>query len=231
LAVIEGPRPLKTAIEIGVDIKEIFYRPDQAQISEFPELIDSNLHQVDPRTLDDISDSSTPQGVLAVVNVHETAVESIAKMRRVVVIDSVQDPGNLGAIVRTAAAAQFDAVITAPGTADLWSARAIRASAGTLFALHVARRVDLDSSLDLLSSSGHSILATDSRGKLDVDEVEVGDRMTLILGSEAQGLAETIRARTDATIRVPMGPFVESLNVAVAAGIVMYRMQRKGQDE
>ena len=60
---------------------------------------------------------------------------------------------------------------------------------------------------------------------------EVGDRMTLILGSEAQGLAETIRARTDATIRVPMGPFVESLNVAVAAGIVMYRMQRKGQDE
>ncbi|MED5173317.1 MAG: TrmH family RNA methyltransferase, partial [Actinomycetota bacterium] len=75
------------------------------------------------------------------------------------------------------------------------------------------------------------ILATDSQGKLDVDEVEVGDRMTLILGSEAQGLAETIRARTDATIRVPMGPFVESLNVAVAAGIVMYRMQRKGQDE
>ena len=95
----------------------------------------------------------------------------------------------------------------------------------------MARRVDLDSSLDLLSSSGHSILATDSQGKLDVDEVEVGDRMTLILGSEAQGLAETIRARTDATIRVPMGPFVESLNVAVAAGIVMYRMQRKGQDE
>ena len=152
-------------------------------------------------------------------------------MHRVVVIDSVQDPGNLGAIVRTAAAAGFDAVVTGPGTADLWSTRAIRASAGTLFTLHMAKRVDLESTLDLLRVAGHSVLATDVRGETSVYQVEIEKRMTLVVGSEAHGLSETIIDRTDAMIRVPMGPLVESLNVAVAAGIVMYRMREEGRDE
>ncbi len=193
--------------------------------------LEIDSYEVDPQVLDDIADSASPQGVLAVATARETAIESIAEMHRVVVIDSVQDPGNLGAIVRTAAAAGFDAVVTGPGTADLWSTRAIRASAGTLFALHMAKRVDLESSLDLLRVAGHSVLATDVRGETSVYQVEIEKRMTLVVGSEAHGLSETIIDRTDAMIRVPMGPLVESLNVAVATGIVMYRMQEEGQDE
>lgn len=231
LAVIEGPRPLRTAIEIGVDLEEVFYRPDQGQISASVEAAHANCYEVDAKTLDEIADSSSPQGVLAVAKVHETALDAIATMRRVVVIDSVQDPGNVGAIVRTAAAAQFDAVITAPGTADLWSTRAIRASAGTLFALNVARRVDLGSTLDLLREAGHVIFATDSDGEISINDIDVADRMTLMVGSEAHGVSKAVMARTDAIIRVPMGPFVESLNVAVAAGIVMYRMQQDAPDE
>lgn len=231
LAVIEGPRPLRTAIEIGIDLKEVFYRPDQEQILVAVEAADANFYEVDAETLDEIADSSAPQGVLAVARVKETAVDVIAAMQRVVVIDSVQDPGNVGAIVRTAAAAQFDAVITAQGTADLWSTRAIRASAGTLFALNVARRVDLGPTLDLLREAGHVIFATDSDGAVRVNDIDVAERMTLMLGSEAHGVSKAVRARTDAMIRVPMGPFVESLNVAVAGGIVMYRMQQEAPDE
>ena len=231
LVVIEGPRPLRTAIEIGVDLQEVFYRPDQEQISVSVEAADANFYEVDAETLDEIADSSSPQGVLAIAKVEESAVDDIAAMQRVVVIDSVQDPGNVGAIVRTAAAAQFDAVITTPGTADLWSPRAIRASAGTLFALNVARRVDLGSTLDLLREAGHVIFATDSDGSVSINDIDVAERMTLMLGSEAHGVSKAVGARTDAMIRVPMGPFVESLNVAVAAGIVMYRMQQEAPDE
>ena len=184
-----------------------------------------------PKTLDRCGASPRERRRLAGARARETAIESIAEMQRVVVIDSGQDPGNLGAIVRTAAAAGFDAVVTGPGTADLWSTRAIRASAGPLFALHMAKRVDLESSLDLLRVAGHSVLATDVRGETSVYQVEIEKRMTLVVGSEAHGLSETIIDRTDAMIRVPMGPLVESLNVAVATGIVMYRMQEEGQDE
>ena len=231
LAVIEGPRPLRTAIEIGVDLEEVFFRPDQEQIFDSVGTVNANFYEVDARTLDEISDSSSPQGVLAVTRVHETALDVIAEMQRVVVIDSVQDPGNVGAIVRTAAAARFDAVITGPGTADLWSTRAIRASAGTLFALNVARRVDLESALNLLGAAGHSVLATDSQGEISINDIQVVNRMTLMLGSEAHGVSEAVMAHTDAMIRVPMGPFVESLNVAVAAGIVMYSIQKERQDD
>ena len=228
---IEGPRQLRTAIDLGAELKEVFFRPDQNQILDSLKSLEIDFYEVDPQVLDDIADSASPQGVLAVARACETAIESIAEMHRVVVIDSVQDPGNLGAIVRTAAAAGFDAVVTGPGTADLWSTRAIRASAGTLFALHMAKRVDLESSLDLLRVAGHSVLATDVRGETSVYQVEIEKRMTLVVGSEAHGLSETIIDRTDAMIRVPMGPLVESLNVAVATGIVMYRMQEEGQDE
>ncbi|MEE3140184.1 MAG: RNA methyltransferase [Actinomycetota bacterium] len=228
---IEGPRQLRTAIDLGAELKEVFFRPDQNQILDSLKSLEIDFYEVDPQVLDDIADSASPQGVLAVARARETAIESIAEMHRVVVIDSVQDPGNLGAIVRTAAAAGFDAVVTGPGTADLWSTRAIRASAGTLFALHMAKRVDLESSLDLLRVAGHSVLATDVRGETSVYQVEIEKRMTLVVGSEAHGLSETIIDRTDAMIRVPMGPLVESLNVAVATGIVMYRMQEEGQDE
>ena len=231
VAVIEGPRPLRTAIEIGVDLEEVFFRPDQEQIFDSVGTINANFYEVDARTLDEISDSSSPQGVLAVTRVHETSLDVIAEMQRVVVIDSVQDPGNVGAIVRTAAAARFDAVITGPGTADLWSTRAIRASAGTVFALNVARRVDLESALDLLGAAGHSVLATDSQGEISINDIQVVDRMTLMLGSEAHGVSEAVMAHTDAMIRVPMGPFVESLNVAVAAGIVMYSIPKERQDD
>jgi len=231
LAVIEGPRPLRTAIEIGVDLEEVFFRPDQEQIFDSVGTVNANFYEVDARTLDEISDSSSPQGVLAVTKVRETALDVIAGMQRVVVIDSVQDPGNVGAIVRTAAAARFDAVITGPGTADLWSPRAIRASAGTVFALNVVRRVDLESALDLLGAAGHSVLATDSQGEISINDIQVVNRMTLMLGSEAHGVSEAVMAHTDAMIRVPMGPFVESLNVAVAAGIVMYSIPKERQDD
>ncbi len=182
-------------------------------------------HEVQNDVLDQISDSGSPQGVLAVAKAHDSGLPSIAKCRRIVVVDSVQDPGNVGAIVRTAVAAGFEAVITSSGTADLLSPRSIRASAGTIFGLQSARNIDLGSALDSLLAEGHFVVATNSQAEQDFRSLEVTDQMTLVLGSEAHGVSDSILERASALVSIPMGLHVESLNVAVAAGLVMYRMQ------
>ena len=174
-----------------------------------------------------MADSGTPQGLLAVAAINEAEIKSIAELRRVVVVDSVQDPGNLGAIVRTAVAAEFDAIVVSKGTTDLWSPKAIRASAGTLFALQSSRNLDLSFGLDALLAAGHFVVATDAKGGTDLDSLRLSERMTLILGSEASGLSESAVSRAHAFVTVPMGSFVESLNVAVAGGLLMYRMQSR----
>ncbi len=187
-------------------------------------------HEVQNDVLDQISDSGSPQGVLAVAKAHDSGLPSIAKCRRIVVVDSVQDPGNVGAIVRTAVAAGFEAVITSSGTADLLSPRSIRASAGTIFGLQSARNIDLGSALDSLLAEGHFVVATNSQAEQDFRSLEVTDQMTLVLGSEAHGVSDSILERASALVSIPMGLHVESLNVAVAAGLVMYRMQTTEND-
>ena len=84
---IEGPRQLRTAIDLGAELKEVFFRPDQNQILDSLKSLEIDFYEVDPQVLDDIADSASPQGVLAVARARETAIESIAEMHRVVVID------------------------------------------------------------------------------------------------------------------------------------------------
>ena len=225
MAVVEGPRAIQTALDIGAELEEIFYRSDQSRIADTFSESGVLAHEVQNDVLDQISDSGSPQGVLAVAKAHDSGLPSIAKCRRIVVVDSVQDPGNVGAIVRTAVAAGFEAVITSSGTADLLSPRSIRASAGTIFGLQSARNIDLGSALDSLLAEGHFVVATNSQAEQDFRSLEVTDQMTLVLGSEAHGVSDSILERASALVSIPMGLHVESLNVAVAAGLVMYRMQ------
>ena len=225
MAVVEGPRAIETALDIGAELEEIFYRSDQSRIADTFREKGVLAHEVESDVLDHIADSGSPQGLLAVAKVDDSALPSIAKCRRIVVVDSVQDPGNVGAIVRTAVAAGFEAIVTSSGTADLLSPRSIRASAGTIFGLQSARTMDLGSALDSLLAEGHFVVATNSQGEQDFRSLEVTDQMTLVLGSEAHGVSDSTLERASALVTIPMGLHVESLNVAVAAGLVMYRMQ------
>ncbi|MDG2112795.1 MAG: TrmH family RNA methyltransferase, partial [Actinomycetota bacterium] len=155
VTIIDGPRPLSTAIDCDAVVEAVFARPDRyAEVVEItgPEV---EVLEVDSDILDRLADSETPQGVLAVVERVDLDVDDVVDRNRVVVIDRVQDPGNAGAIVRTAAAAGFDAVVAGTGTADLWSPRAVRASAGTVFALDVVRRVGVAAALATSGSAGH----------------------------------------------------------------------------
>ena len=225
MTVVDGPRPLGTAIECDVGVVEVFARPDQAARVE--DIVGPNVmvHLVEAEVLDRLADSETPQGVLAIVERNDLGIDDLLDAARVVVLDRVQDPGNAGAVVRTAAAAGFDAVVAGTGTADLWSPRAVRASAGTVFALDVVRRVDPADALAALGAAGHVRVSTSADAPIDIDELERAESMTLVLGSEAHGVSEAALAEVDLEVAVPMAAPVESLNVAVTSGIVMYRMR------
>ena len=225
VAVIDGPRPLSTALECDVALEAVFARPDR--YAAVAEMVGerADVFEVESEVLDRLADAETPQGVLAVVERHDAGIDEITDLARVVVIDRVQDPGNAGAIVRTAVAAGFDAVVAGTGTADLWSPRAVRASAGTIFALDVVRRIEPAEALRVLGSAGHRRVATSADAPIDIDELERRELMTLVLGSEAHGVSDDALDEVDVEIAVPMAAPVESLNVAVTAGIVMYRMR------
>ncbi len=206
----------------------MFARTDR--VAEVSATVGSGVEvfEVEPQVLDRLADADTPQGVLAVVARHDATLAEVARRPRLVLLDGIQDPGNAGAVVRTAAAAGFDAVIAGIGTADLWSPRAVRASAGAVFAVQVVRRVDAVEALRVTGEHGHVRVGAATGGSTDVDALEPAPAMTLVLGSEAHGVSDVALAEVDLRVGVPMRPPVESLNVAVTAGIVMYRMRVHG---
>ena len=168
-----------------------------------------------------VTQTVTPQGAIAVARVDEADARSaIAASRQarwpLVVLDRVQDPGNVGAICRTAAAAGAPALAILPGTADPYSAKAVRASAGNVFRLKVARA----SWKDLEGLDGYGAAAS---GGAPLSEAPIESAGMIVLGSEAHGLSR----RDLELVTVPLSEGVESLNVAAAAAIVLFEIRRR----
>ncbi len=168
-----------------------------------------------------VTQTATPQGVLAIARLHEPmAAEAIAAARSrhwpLVVLDGVQDPGNVGAICRTAAAAGAPALVVLNGSADPYGAKAVRASAGNVFRLVVAE-ADWD---DLAGLDGYGAAAS---GGTPLGSTPLENAAMIVLGSEAHGLS-----RGDLkTVTIPLGDGVESLNVAAAAAVLLFEIRRR----
>lgn len=169
----------------------------------------------------DLTQTVTPQGLMAIARVRESSpAEAIAAARQarwpLVVLDGVQDPGNVGAICRTAAAAGAPAVAVLEGTADPFGAKAVRASAGNVFRLKVARAAWGD----LEGLDGYGAAAA---GGTPLSEAAVENAGMIVLGSEAHGLS-----RADLKlVTVHLSEGVESLNVAAAAALILFEVRRK----
>jgi TrmH family RNA methyltransferase len=168
-----------------------------------------------------ISQTVTPQGVIAIAKVREwTADEAIALAREhrwpLVVLDRVQDPGNVGAICRTAAAAGAPALAVLEGCADPYGAKSVRASAGNVFRLAVARATWHD----LAGLDGYGAAAS---GGVPLPEAPIEKAGMIVLGSETHGLSNGNLK----LVTVPLGGGVESLNVAAAAALLMFEVRRR----
>lgn len=183
---------------------------------------------VDDGTLEALAGTETPQGVLVAAEtpVRELASIEVAGAATVLVLDAVQDPGNVGTLVRTAEAfgAAFIAVL--PGTADPWNAKVVRAAAGSSFRVPIVR-AGPDALVEWLHARGFAIIGADAAGE-PIDAHEPPQRAALAVGNEGAGLGPTLADALDARVAVPIRGPTESLNVAVAAGILLYLLSRSG---
>jgi TrmH family RNA methyltransferase len=173
------------------------------------------------------ADTDSPQGVLAVALVPARSVEDLrlAPVARVVLLDGIQDPGNTGTILRTAAALGADAVLALPGTVDLWNAKVVRSAMGALF-VRPAVTCSWDELDRFRLTHDLAVWGGDAAGD-PVETVTAAHglpaRLALAVGNEGNGLSDGLRARADRLVSIPIG--MESLNVAVATGILLYALR------
>jgi len=171
------------------------------------------------------ADTDTPQPVLAVAEIREHGVERLRGGEPPVValvLDGIQDPGNLGTLARTAEALGARALVCLPGTTDPWGAKAVRAAAGATFRLPVIR-TDWEELAPVLAAEGYRVLAADAGGdRLDHSP----NRTALVMGNEGAGIGAETRARADQLVGIPMRGRAESLNVAGAAAILLHQLLR-----
>lgn len=216
---VEGYHLLEEAKQSGATILEIIVE----QNKEIPEQCnDAIITVVNKSVFSHISQTEAPQGIAAVVAMGP----SIDVMGNyVLLIDAVQDPGNLGTIIRTADAAGFDAVVLGEGTVDLYNDKVIRATQGSLFHVPVLR-ANLVETVDRLKTVGFHIWATALDQAKIYNQVEVTEKTALIVGNEGAGVHSKILEAADTIVKLPIQGKAESLNVSVAAGILMYYIRR-----
>jgi TrmH family RNA methyltransferase len=168
------------------------------------------------------ADTESPQGILAVAEIPRREPGDLASPRRVLLLDAVQDPGNVGTILRTAAALAVDVTIALPGTVDVWNAKVVRSAMGAVFT-HPVVPMAFDEAARWLRAHEVPLWAADAAGT-PVSAVAAARpaRVALVVANEGAGVSPAVAAAAAHLVAIPMAPGAESLNVAVAAGILLY---------
>ncbi len=170
-----------------------------------------------------LADTATPTGIAAEIAIPEDAPD-LAAASGCVFLEGVQDASNVGAILRSAAAFGLDDVVLGPGCADAWSPKALRAGMGAHFALRIGTRTDLAAAFERFAGT---IACTVVRGGVPIAQADLRGRIGWLFGGEGQGVSETLAARSDLRVTIPMPGGAESLNVAAAAAICFYERARQ----
>ncbi|HEV2021528.1 MAG TPA: RNA methyltransferase [Terriglobales bacterium] len=230
-AAIEGPRILEEAIRSGLRFRAVFFR--QSAEAQADRLLPQLASEVETLILpDDVFSSAaateTPQGVAALVKFKDFDLDDVLRAPRplLVVLAGVQDPGNLGTVVRSAEAFGANGVLLAEKTAGRFNPKAVRASAGSIFRVPVVE-VKLTEAAAKLREHGLRLVATSSHQGTPVDQAELAGALAIFLGSEGAGLPRDAVNLIDEVIAIPHSPRVESLNAGIAASILLYEAARQ----
>lgn len=218
---LEGFHLVEEALNCGAQIEEIFV--DERGLKEWKSWRNQSIDQVyfvSDEVMKSLSDLPTPQGMIAVVQKEEPTFDTL--LGKWLLLDNVQDPGNVGTMIRTADAAGFSGVILGTGTADIYSTKVLRSMQGSQFHLPVVSK-DLLEWIPQMKEHGIPVYGTElSTEAVTVSEISKSENVALILGNEGQGVSQTILEMTDKNLYIPIYGKAESLNVGVAAGILMY---------
>jgi TrmH family RNA methyltransferase len=228
LVLVEGPRAVRAALDAGVDPRFAVISPRllelDAGLADRLSAVTEVVHVSDAE-MAPLADTEAPQGVLIVAQEPgEAWLDGIGPETRLLILDGVQDPGNVGTLVRSAAAFALDGVLLLDGTADVWSPKSIRASAGALFSCPVAQRSETEM-LSRTEVAGLPLLVAEATGG-SVAPAHGGRGWALVIGSEGRGVRDTLRAAAARGVGIPMPGRTESLNAGVAGSILLYELTR-----
>ena len=189
----------------------------------------AQLYTASPAVLEAASPVKAPTGVVAIARWQAVGVPQVlaAQPALVVCADRVQDPGNMGAIIRAAEAAGATGVITTAGSADPLGWKALRGSMGSAFRVPIAAGAASGAVCREARGHGLRVVATAPDGGTNLHEIDLAGPALILVGGEGSGLTDEIRDLADVLLRIPMRPPVESLNVAVAAGVILYEAYRQ----
>jgi len=233
LFVAESVRLVEEALACRIEIAWAVCtaKPDERSLALVNRLAETGaeVFQAAHRDLERSLDVAAPQALAAVCRIPQRSLEDFRSAQKslVVVCDGVGDPGNLGSVIRVAAAAGCAAVLLAPGTVDPYNPRCVRGAMGALFRIPVVEVETAEILTGFLQRLDYAVFCADSGGENVFLREKFPARSALVLGSEARGLSAFTSALAPRRLAIPMALGVESLNVAVAAGTLFYRMAER----
>ena len=217
----EGRKMAEEALLSGFPVEALLV--DEERLTEFSLPDDAAVYALPAHVLAAVCDTKTPQGIAAVVRISQNARLG----RCVVAMDGVQDPGNVGTIIRTADAAGLEGVVLSVQCADVFSPKVLRATMGSIFRMPIVVTDDLPGCLASLKDDGYSVISSQLDGEPFYQRTPVGEKFCLIIGNEGNGISDEVKAVATHRVKLPMRGGAESLNAAIAAGIMMYDLMRE----
>jgi len=234
LFVIEGRRFVAEALRRGAPLQRLYYCPDLVGESDWEALAaeararNVTCEEVSAQVFRKMSGTEGPQGVLAVAaHLKRTWTDiRLGPADVLLVIDGLQDPGNLGTILRTALAAGVTQVVLTRGTVDLYNQKVLRSTMGVLFDLVILTEAEADEVLRFCRERVLPLVTADVRGEEIYHTEALQPPLALVVGNEGNGPCQVLREGAERLVRIPMAGGVESLNVAIATGILLYEIAR-----
>lgn len=234
--VAEGTRTVEGLLASGLPVTGVLVSPGGLRDSRTAALVVQardrgvQVQEIGDAELMAAADTESPQGILAVAPIPDHRLPApMPAHARILVLDALQDPGNVGTVIRTAAALGVTATIALPGTVDLWNAKVVRGTMGALFH-HPALAMSWEDCATQLGLADFVVMAADTAGVniTDLRPGQLPDRVALVVSNEGAGLSPHVASAVIQRVAIAMEPAVESLNVGVATGILLHAL-REGQ--
>ena len=225
LYLIEGENLLEEAVKNGAGIKTVLMCRDYRG-SLFG--TEDKSFCLSDKLFEQLAQTETTQGIMAIVEKPELSPDRFLDKGggNFIVLDRLQDPGNIGTILRTADAAGYELAIVMKGTADVFSPKAVRAATGSLFRMPVVFMDSVDELMEFTRAAGKKLVATCFDTDRYYYDENLKENIALIIGNEGNGISRELIEGSDLKIKIPMHGNIESLNASVAAGILMYEAVR-----
>ncbi|SCY80262.1 RNA methyltransferase, TrmH family [Alkaliphilus peptidifermentans DSM 18978] len=231
---VEGVRIIDEAIRHQAQMERVVFCSSLVNVEGGRKLLMQaqkkyTVNEITPELMKKLSDTENPQGIIAVAQNQNNSLEAINinHQATIVILDRIQDPGNLGTIIRTAEAAGTDGIILTKGSVDPYNSKTIRGTMGALFHIPVIICNDNDEWIEFIKKYKFKLFASHLETNQSYDDIEYPEKTAIIIGNEANGIDEKLLKIADEAIKIPIYGKIESLNASVAAGLLMYKAVEK----